>query len=43
MTILAVDAALLLQSGVIAAVVAGLVSLTATVAAGRRARLDRQG
>ena len=42
MTILAVDAALLLQSGVIAAVVAGVVSLTATVAAGRRARLDRQ-
>jgi hypothetical protein len=41
-TILAVDVALLLQSGVVAAVVAGVVSLAATVAAGRRARLDRQ-
>jgi hypothetical protein len=39
---LAVDVALLLQSGVVAAVVAGVVSLSATVAEGRKARLDRQ-
>jgi hypothetical protein len=42
MTILAVDAGLLLQSGVVAAVVAGVVSLASTVAVGRRAHLDRQ-
>jgi hypothetical protein len=42
MTMLAVDAGLLLQSGVVAAVVAGMVSLSTTVAAGRRARVDRQ-
>jgi hypothetical protein len=40
--ILAVDVALLLQSGVVAAVVAAVVSIGTTLVAGRRARLDRQ-
>jgi hypothetical protein len=40
--IIAVDTALLLQSGVVAAVVAGVVSVSTTWASGRRARLDRQ-
>jgi hypothetical protein len=39
---LAVDVALLLQSGVVAAVVAGVVSLGTTAVEGRKARVDRQ-
>ena len=37
-----IEGASLLESGVVAAVVAGLVSLTTLAASGRRARIDRQ-